>query len=115
MKQAYNYIIKREEDRKMTSLHYRQDRQERENLINNVVGRGKIVDRFIIDKHHKNGKEVHCITTTGVIVIFNLKSRKLITKIIARPYQIKRYYEKGKAPQEIVKKAIYNQKMGYNI
>lgn len=98
----------------MTSKHYRNDRKERERIIN-MIGTGKTVDSFIVDRGHKNGAERHEITNTGIIIIYNNRTNKMITKLIARPGQIRRYYKEGKAPQELIKKAIDNTKdTGYN-
>lgn len=91
----------------MTSKHYTNDRQKREQVIN-IIGIGKVVDRFIVDRGHKNGAERHEITDTGIIVIYNNRTNKMITKLIARPGQIRRYYKKGEAPKNLIEKAIDN-------
>lgn len=39
------------------------------------------------------GKEIHEITDNGLIIIRNLKSGKICTKLIARERQIRRYYD----------------------
>lgn len=75
----------------MTSNHYVIDRMERELTIRKI-GEGKRYDEFIIDRGHRNGPERHILTTTGIIIIYNLRTNKMITKLIARPQQIKRYY-----------------------
>lgn len=98
----------------MTSKHYTKDRQRRENIIK-LIGLGEVVDAFEIDRGHRNGPEIHEITTTGIINIYNKRTNKLITKLIARPGQIKRYYTTGKAPKDIIQKAIDNTvKNNYN-
>lgn len=100
--------------------HYGVERVTREQFINEVLdGDGVVVDRFIVDKHHRNGKEYHSITTHGIIIIHNVRTGRLITKLIARPQQIKRYYEStGRVkPIEymgILKLAKRNQCLGYN-
>lgn len=91
----------------MTNKHYTNDRQRREKAIN-MIGQGTPVATFIIDRGHRNGAELHEITDTGIINIYNQKTHKLITKLIARPGQIKRYYEEGKAPRFLIEKAIDN-------
>ncbi len=53
---------------------------------------GSVYDSFIVDKNHENGDEVHVITSTGFIMVFNLKTKKFITVLHARPMQLKRYY-----------------------
>ena len=91
----------------MTSKHYRNDRQKREEVIN-MIGQGTPVATFIIDRGHKNGAELHEITDTGIINIYNQKTHKLITKLIARPGQIRRYYKEENAPKKLIEKAIDN-------
>ena len=91
----------------MTSRHYTNDRQRREEIIN-MIGQGTPVATFIIDRGHRNGAEIHEITDTGIINIYNLRTHKLVTKLIARPGQIRRYYPEGKAPRKIIEKAIDN-------
>lgn len=91
----------------MTSKHYTNDRAEREKVIE-MIGYGAIVAEFVVDRGHKNGAEVHKISTTGIITIYNQRSGKLITKLIARPGQIRRYYPNGNAPKNLIKKAIDN-------
>lgn len=98
----------------MTSRHYTNDRQRREEVINQI-GMGNVVAKFVVDRGHRNGAERHEITTTGIIVIYNNKTNKMITKLIARPGQIRRYYPEGKAPRKLVEKALDNTRnTGYN-
>lgn len=104
----------------MTSLHYKNNRNKRENFIEEYLSDdGIMVDGFIVDKGHKKGLEVHSITDKGIIVIHNLNSGKLITKLIARPQQIKRYYESsGREPppeyEDILELARQHHILGYN-
>ena len=76
--------------------HYKYRRYKRDKFIKEhlVDGDGYMVDGFIVDKGHRRGAEVHSITSNGVIIVHNLASGKLVTKLLARPQQIKRYYEK---------------------
>lgn len=74
----------------MTSYHYKTQRSERENFIEEHLGEGHIIDGFIVDKGHPKGAEVHSITDNGIIIVHNLLSGKLVTKLLARPHQIKR-------------------------
>lgn len=98
----------------MTSKHYTEDRRDREIRIN-LIGMGQTVASFTVDKGHKNGPEIHEISDTGIITIYNKRTHKLITKLIARPGQIKRYYAEGKAPKTLVEKALDNtRKFHYN-
>lgn len=66
-----------------------QDRQERYAEVK-ALG-GSPVASFIVDTGHFNGLEVHTILDSGVVVIGNLNSKRLITWLIAREGQIKRY------------------------
>ena len=97
----------------MTSVHFTRDRQDRENLIKEI-GSGKVVKRVVIDRGHRNGPEIHEVTDNAIVNIYNQRTGKLITKLIARPNQIKRYYKEGKAPKEILNKAYDHMKKGYN-
>lgn len=95
------------------TFHFTRDRQDREALIRQI-GQGKVIKTVVVDKGHPNGPEVHKITDNAIVVIYNEKTGKLITKLIARPNQIKRYYEEGKAPKEVLDKAFSHMKKGYN-
>lgn len=64
---------------------------------------------FLVDKRHKDGKELHCVTRRGVIFILNEQkflngSNCFITALIARPNQVKRLYDEVglTAPQGIL-------------
>ncbi len=96
--------------------HYANDRQAREQLIRDVIGQGNRVARFRWDRGHKNGAEIHEISDTGIITIYNERTGKLITKLIAQPYQIERYYKAvGKvAPEDILKLAYEHKRLRYN-
>lgn len=89
------------------SRHWDTERKSREARIRQI-GYGKAVARFVVDRGHVNGPEVHEITDTGIINIYNQLTKKLITKLIARPGQIRRYFKGGNAPQELVDRAYYN-------
>ena len=98
----------------MTSIHYTKDREDRENRIK-MIGYGKAVAQFVIDRGHKNGPEIHEITDTGIINIYNERTKKLVTKLIARPGQIKRYFINEVIPAGLLEKAKYNSyTLGFN-
>jgi hypothetical protein len=51
-----------------------------------------------LDKNHPAGKELHCVTHSGIIFILNERKYELnipclITILLARPNQVKRLYE----------------------
>lgn len=98
----------------MTSIHYSDERQARENLIEKI-GYGKVIKSVIVDRGHANGPEIHEISDTGIITIYNQRTHKLITKLIARPGQISRYFgQNEKIPQNLINLAIYHQKLSMN-
>lgn len=103
----------------MVSEHYKTERYRREKFIDKYFSDGRIIDEFIVDRGHPKGAERHCIMDNGVIVIYNFASGKLVTKLLARPQQIKRYYESsGKEPpleyENILKLARQHNILGYN-
>ena len=77
-------------------------------MIIQSIGLGNPVNRFIVDRGHRNGPEIHELTDTGIINVYNEWSGKLVTRLIARPGQIRRYYPNGKAPENLIQKAIDN-------
>lgn len=103
----------------MVSEHYKTERYRREKFIDEHFGDGQIVDEFMVDRGHPHGAERHCIMDNGVIVIYNFASGKLVTKLLARPQQIKRYYESSgkELPleyEDILKLARQHNILGYN-
>lgn len=74
------------------------------------------MDSFVVDRGHPNGAEIHSVTDTGIIVVHNQRTGKMVTKLIARPGQVKRYYdaEGRNAPQGILSIAKEHLKKGYN-
>jgi len=98
-----------------TSKHYLVDRSKREELIQ-TIGEGKVIATFTVDKHHRNGPELHSITNTGIIIIRNKRTKKMITKLIARPAQIKRYFKTfPKELEKILALAQEHTNLGYNL
>ena len=97
----------------MNTKHYSNDRAKRERIIQNI-GEGEYFADFIVDRGHKEGAELHVLTTNGIIKIYNLFSKKLVTKLIARPNQIKRYYTNGNYPEDILAVALKHKKMRLN-
>ena len=81
------------------SIHYNTERKRRIKTIMKIGGKGKILDTFLVDRKHRCGLELHALTSNGIIIIYNAKTRTMITNLIARPAQIKRYYNSvGKTP-----------------
>lgn len=70
----------------------------------------RVVNIFWVDRGHKNGAELHVITEDSIILIFNEKTKKLCTVLIARPGQIERYYSAihEETPTELIVRARLN-------
>ena len=98
----------------MTSRHWERDRKNRKELIE-AIGHGNTIKTVVVDRHHKNGPEIHEISDTGIITIFNQRTRKMITQLIARPGQIKRYFTEGEIiPNGLLELARQHQQLNYN-
>jgi len=98
----------------MTSKHWIEDRKEREKAIKQI-GVGHAVKEVEIDRHHRNGPEIHQISDTGIITILNKRTKKMITQLIARPGQIRRYYKENETiPAGLIEIARQHQKMALN-
>ena len=76
--------------RKEKTEHIKNERSKRLELYDDI---GSRLYAFKVDKAHKNGLEIHIITSEGYIEIYNMKSKKLITILSGRPAQIYRYFE----------------------
>lgn len=104
----------------MISKHYENTRENRQQFIKEHFDNdGIMIDGFIVDRGHKNGLEVHSITDKGLIIIHNLYSGVLVTKLIARPQQIMRYYkDSGRVPppeyEKVLELARLHNILGYN-
>lgn len=98
----------------MTSMHYINDRATREALIEQI-GYGKVIKSVVVDKGHPNGPEIHDISDAGIITVYNLYTKKMVTRLIARPGQIARYYADGETiPAGLMDLAREHQRMAYN-
>ena len=72
----------------------------------------KVIKIAVINKGHKNGNEIHLVYNNGVVKVYNARTRKFITVLIARVPQIERYNIKvTKTMRNKVKSHIAN---GYN-
>lgn len=97
--------------------HYKNKRYKREKFINkHLYGSGNVIDSFVVDRHHPDGAEIHCVTDTGLIIVYNAITKKLVTKLIARPKQIKRLYKGvGKTPPRyLMDLAYWRNSLNYN-
>lgn len=72
----------------------------------------KVIKLAVVDKGHENGEEIHVIYNNGVVKVFNARTRKFITVLIARVPQIERYNIKvTKTMRKKIESHIAN---GYN-
>lgn len=94
------------------TVHYRRDRKTRRNFILENIGYGVAVQIEVIDRGHKDGKEFHVLTSTGIIEVYNYFTHKHITDMVARPNQIKTEFDEW--TQDIIELARYHKKMGWN-
>ena len=99
----------------MTSAHYTNERGDREYIVKQI-GYGNVIDRFLVDRKHRDGKEIHELSDTGIVTIYNSTSKKMVTRLIATPRQIRRYYEAiGEvAPKKLLAIAAKHEWLFYN-
>ena len=95
------------------SNHIKEDRKYRLEVAEKLLLKNdKIIGTFLVDKNHPNGKEIHCVTKSGLIFILNEKKFKmhknaLITILIAREKQVERLmYACGMFTPEITLKKM---------
>lgn len=98
----------------MNSIHYTIERQTREIVIQQI-GYGNIIKEVELDRGHRNGAEIHKISDTGIIIVYNKRTMKMVTKLIARPGQLKRYFTEDELPTSLLELAIAHQKLGLNL
>ena len=72
----------------------------------------KVIKIAVVNKGHKNGNEVHMIYNNGIIKVYNARTRKFITVLIARVPQIERY--KVRVTKTMRNKIKSHIRQGYN-
>ena len=72
----------------------------------------KVLKIAVINKGHANGNEIHIIYNNGVVKVYNERTHKFITVLIARVPQIERY--NIKVTKAMRKKINLHIKQGYN-
>lgn len=92
------------------TAHVREDRARRISRIGRCIGFGSVVRRAVVDTGHPQGLELHVLTDTGLVLVLNERSHRLVTVLIARPGQVRRYYEPfgEKPPKSLMDRAFYN-------
>ena len=89
----------------MNSKHYTKDRQRREAIITQI-GTGNVIKEVVVDRGHRN---------TALILVYNQRTGILVTKLIARPAQILRYYREDEVrPTKVIELARIHTKLKYN-
>lgn len=101
--------------REELTIHVKKERSERYSKIEKTIGFGSV---FYVAKNvergHRNGRERHELTTTGLVKIYNERG-KLVTILIARPEQMLRYVEDEKRiPAKVLELCREHQRLGYN-
>ena len=72
----------------------------------------KVLKIAVVNKGHENGNEIHVIFNNGIIKVYNARTRKFITVLIARVPQVERY--NIKVTKTMRKKINLHIKNGYN-
>ena len=72
----------------------------------------KVLKIAVVNKGHKNGNEIHIIYNNGIIKVYNERTHKFVTVLIARVPQIERY--NVKVTKAMRKKINMHIKQGYN-
>ena len=72
----------------------------------------KVVKTAVVNKGHKNGNEIHLVYNNGIVKVYNERTCKFITVLIARVPQIERY--NVKVTKAMRKKINLHVKNGYN-
>ena len=72
----------------------------------------KVAKIAVVNKGHANGEEIHIIYNNGVVKVYNARTRKFITVLIARVPQIERY--NVKVTKAMRKKINMHIAKGYN-
>ena len=72
----------------------------------------KVVKIAVVNKGHENGNEIHIVYNNGVVKVYNERTRKFITVLIARVPQVERY--KVKITKTMRKKIESHVAKGYN-
>lgn len=102
--------FRRELGRLKESEHFHRERRGRLTRIARTVGFGHVIRQCRVDTGHRAGCEVHVLTSTGIVLVFNERTAKLVTVLVARPGQVVRYYEPfgEEVPGELVARAYEN-------
>lgn len=93
-----------------TSAHYHFERKERNELINRI-GEGTVVYTTVVFDSKRGRNFRYEITDNAVLIVKAMDADVIITKMIARPSRIRRYW--AEAPQELILKSVEYTRKGY--
>lgn len=97
--------------------HYEGSRIFREKKLFSILGHGKPIDTFFIDKGKgKDDKQIHQLLSNGIIVVYSYESHKKITVFAIHPERMcSLYIAIGEfPPKKLMKITEYNVRKGYN-
>lgn len=115
----YNAIVKKYDGlinyESGLTTHYKESRQYREKRLIKLLGIGKPVDTFLVDKANKD-IEIQEILDNAIINVYSFSTHKKITLFAPPPERIIYLYEAvGEIPpEELVFKSEDNTRKGYN-
>ena len=97
--------------------HFFMDRKERITALQNIFGGfGQTYLQVWVKNGHESGPEIHTITTNGIVIERNKKTRKFVTAYALEPYSLEEYYTlRGKeVPDDILRIVCLNVISGVN-
>ena len=111
----FTYVRMIDNFKSLNATNHINARSERLKIANALIfsEKASLIGYYVIDTGHANGLEVHAVYNNGIIKIYNLRTLKFITVLIARIGQIKRYpnIEITKTMKRKIKEHVKN---GYN-
>lgn len=111
----FKYVKMIEDFKSLNETNHITKRSKRLQIANMLLftESASLIGCYVIDTGHGNGLEVHAVYNNGVIKIYNLRTSKFITVLIARVGQMKRYpnIEITKTMKRKIKAHVKN---GYN-
>lgn len=95
--------------------HYENSRIFRENELLNILGPGKRIDAFFVDKGNGD-KQIHELLHNGIMVVYSYETHKKITIFAVHPERIcSLYISIGEFPPKVLMNVSeYNVRRGYN-
>lgn len=111
----FTYVRMIDNFKSLNTTNHINSRSERLKIANALIfsEKASLLGYYVINTGHENGLEVHAVYNNGIIKIYNLRTSKFITVLIARVNQMKRYpnIEITKTMKRKIKEHVKN---GYN-